>query len=138
MAKKPVRHPFGRPVIKSFIEDFEKTLDSSPVILSSNIQKHFGPDGNTAYLKGAVTFIDSSCLELALFIEGIRGTIHVDKYRYQYMNSQRQMIFRYDNAPHHPELPSHPHHKHAGNVVTSAYLPSLKEILNEISAALLK
>ncbi|MEW6214001.1 MAG: DUF6516 family protein [Nitrospirota bacterium] len=29
----------------------------------------------------------------------------VDKYRYQYMDSMNKLIFRYDNAPHHKEIP---------------------------------
>ncbi|MBI3599478.1 MAG: hypothetical protein HY097_02420 [Nitrospinae bacterium] len=124
-------------MIKKFIEDFEKTIDSNPIILSSNIQKHFGPDGNTAYLKGSIVFIDSSCLELAIFIKA-HGTVSIDKYRYHYMDKQRQMFFRYDNASHHPEVPSHPHHKHIENNVISAHLPTLKGILDEISAAILK
>lgn len=54
------------------------------------------------------------------------------------MDNQRQMVFRYDNAPHHPELPSYPNHKHIKNIVTSSALPSLKEILNEIGVIILK
>ncbi len=28
------------------------------------------------------------------------------------MDSADKMVFRYDNAPHHPEVATHPHHKH--------------------------
>ena len=125
-------------MINKFIEDFEKNIDSNPIILSSNIQKYFGPDGNTTYLKSNVIFIDSSRLEIALFIKEVHGTVSIGKYRYQYMNNQQHIFFRYDNAPHHPEIPSHPHHKHIERLVVSTNPPSLKEILNEISAIILK
>jgi hypothetical protein len=32
------------------------------------------------------------------------------KYRYQYMDEARNLLFRYDNAPHHAEIDSFPHH----------------------------
>jgi len=38
-------------MIKKFIADVDKALDSSPIILSSDIQKHFGPNGLSVYLK---------------------------------------------------------------------------------------
>lgn len=33
-------------------------------------------------------------------------------YRFHFMDSADKRIFRYDNAPHHPEVPTYPHHKH--------------------------
>lgn len=32
-------------------------------------------------------------------------------YAYTYIR-EGQRVFRYDNAPHHPEIATHPHHKH--------------------------
>jgi len=31
------------------------------------------------------------------------------------------MVLRYDNAPHHKELPTFPHHKHEGDKVEALY-----------------
>lgn len=138
MAKIPIRNTFGCPVIERFIEDLEKTIDSSPIVLSSGIQKDFSPDAKTVYLRGNIIFINSSCLEIAIFAREIRNSIAIDKYRYHYMNGQKQMIFRYDNAPHHPEISSHPHHKHKGDTVSASSLPNLKDIMNEISAIMLR
>jgi hypothetical protein len=121
-----------------FIETIEKTIASNPIILSSNIQKHFGPDSKTVYVRGSIIFIDSSVLEIAIFAAEISTTVIIDKYRFHYMDNKGEMIFRYDNAPHHPEIPSYPHHKHIKNLVIPAHLPNLKEILNEISAMILK
>jgi len=41
--------------------------------------------------------------------------------------------FRYDNAPHHPEIATHPHHKHIGKQdrLMPADQPTLKQILDE-------
>ena len=121
-------------MIKKFVTDIEKSIDSSSIVLSSNIQKYFGPDEETVYLKGHLTFIDSSVLELAIFAIESENTLLIDKYRLQYMNIAGQMLFRYDNSPHHPEIGSHPHHKHTPDSLRSSNMPSLKDVLNEISA----
>ena len=49
-----------------------------------------------------------------------------------------QCVFRYDNAPHHPEIVTHPHHKHFGPMdrVAPADQPSLSQILTEAEALL--
>lgn len=138
MAENKICHPLGCKVILKFIETIEKSISTNPIILSSDVQKHFGPDGKTVYVKGSLLFIDSSILDIAIFAREIRNSISIAKYRFPYMDNQRHMVFRYDNAPHHPELPSYPHHKHIKNIVVSSSLPSLKEILNEVNVIILK
>ena len=125
-------------MIHKFIESFEKVSASSPIILSSDIQKHFGPDGKTVYLRGRFLFIDSSMLEIALFVAESHNKLSIDKYRYHYSDKHGQMKFRYDNAPHHHEMPSFPHHKHTPNKVIPSKIPTIKDILNEISATIIK
>ena len=86
--------------MQRFVENIEKTITSTPGILSSYIQKQFGPDNKTVYLKGNLLFIDSSVLEIAIFANKVHDTVSIDKYRFHYMGKDGQMIFRYDNAPH--------------------------------------
>ncbi len=125
-------------MIRKFVAGIEKTIDSSSIVLSSNIEKYFGPGEETVYLKGHVTIIDSSILEISLFATESRETLSIDKYRLHYMNSAGQMVFRYDNALHHPEIDSHPHHKHTPDKISASNIPSLKNILNEISAIIIR
>jgi hypothetical protein len=124
--------------MRKFAEQFEKSVNSSPVVLSSRIEKHYGPSGETLYLRGSLRFIDSSLLEFALFASDSGKGPAVDKYRFQYMDRDGRMIFRYDNAPHHPELGSFPHHKHLPDRVLPSPLITLKDLLNEISAVILR
>ena len=43
------------------------------------------------------------------------------------------MIFRYDNAEHHPKIPSYPHHKHLPNSsIEASDGISLAEVIFEI------
>jgi hypothetical protein len=53
------------------------------------------------------------------------------------MNRAGRMLFRYDNAPHHPEIDAYPHHKHTSDGIIPSSMPSLQDILNEISAIII-
>jgi len=79
----------------------------------------------------------SRYLEISIFATESRNTLSIDKYRLHYMNSAGQMLFRYDNAPHYPEIDSYPHHKHTIDKIIPSSMPSLKDILNEISAIII-
>jgi hypothetical protein len=49
---------------------------------------------------------------------------------------EQQRVFRYDNAPHHPEIATHPHHKHIGPAdhVAPADQPTLSQVLDEVAS----
>ena len=125
-------------MIIKFVENIENTIASNPIILSSNIQKQFGPEDETVYLKGNLLFIDFSVIEIALFANKVQNKISIDKYRFHYMNKDGKLVFRYDNAPYHHEIPTFPHHKHTSNKVMQSLMPSIKDILNEITAIIIK
>jgi len=51
------------------------------------------------------------------------------------MKANGTVIFRYDNAPHFPNLPTAPHHKHIGETeVNAVIVPDLQSVLKEIEA----
>ena len=52
-------------------------------------------------------------------------------YRYHFQDSQNNLVFRYDNTPHFPDLESFPHHKHLSNTVISSEEPSVKRAIKE-------
>ena len=58
-------------------------------------------------------------------------------YAYAYVR-EGQRVFRDDNAPHHPGVVTHPHHKHigVGDRVAPADQPSLSQVLAEIESLL--
>jgi len=49
--------------MQKFVENFDRVIASSPVVLSSAIEKYLSPDGDSAYRKGTIQFIDSSNLD---------------------------------------------------------------------------
>lgn len=88
-----------------------------------------------AYIEDRLIFYDGSFLEIeeALYLSDHR--IEKLRYTYHYQKGDR-LIFRYDNAPHHPELPTFPHHKHVDDRVEPCQEPDLQDVLREIDARL--
>lgn len=58
------------------------------------------------------------------------------KYVFQYQRADGTLIFRYDNSPHYPDLPTFPAHKHTPEGVIAAEAPDLTDILHEIDGIL--
>ncbi|OGG52302.1 MAG: hypothetical protein A3F84_23370 [Candidatus Handelsmanbacteria bacterium RIFCSPLOWO2_12_FULL_64_10] len=58
------------------------------------------------------------------------------KYSYHWQTRTGEMLIRWDNAPHHPEISTHPDHKHAGEQVRPSSRVSVEEALAELSEAL--
>ncbi len=57
----------------------------------------------------------------------------IHQYVYHYQRADGRQVFRYDNAPHYPDLPGFPEHKHEGERVSSAPVPDLSEVLGRCS-----
>jgi Family of unknown function (DUF6516) len=58
-------------------------------------------------------------------------------YSFHLQDALGECVFRYDNSPHHPELPTFPHHKHVGSqqAAQGSALPTIREIVSEVSLA---
>lgn len=52
-------------------------------------------------------------------------------YRFHFQDSQNNLIFRYDNTHHFPDLENFPHHKHLCNDVVSSDEPSVIRVIEE-------
>lgn len=86
----------------------------------------------TGTIDGTLYFQDGSRREFTEQISLRAGRPVKQIYRYQYIHEKRS-LFRYDNAPHYPQLLTFPHHKHEGNKVLAAKEPTLKQILDEVA-----
>ncbi len=47
------------------------------------------------------------------------------------MDVNNRLIFRYDNAPHHRQVPTFPHHKHLPEEVVESSAPDIAAVLDE-------
>ena len=87
-----------------------------------------------ANLRIRLRFENGALLEIneALIIEN--GAIKSLGYRYHLQRANNELLFRYDNTPHFPDLPSFPHHKHLRDAVVAASKPDLLDVLKEAKA----
>jgi len=52
-------------------------------------------------------------------------------YRYHFQDKNSELIFRYDNTPHFPDLPNFPHHKHNPAGAEPSKAPSILSAIAE-------
>jgi hypothetical protein len=94
-------------------------------------------DDYNGLLRCRVLFWDESYLDMYEVVNTELGYPVKVYYAYTYMAGGKR-VFRYDNAPHHPEIGTHPHHKHSGDrdKLSAAEEPTLSQILDEIGTFL--
>ncbi len=114
----------------------EDTIRSRQEIAIDHLSIRRAPrGGNRAYFTARLRFFDGSFLVVREELEVRSGVLHKVAYVYHYQASDR-LIFRYDNAPHHPEVSTFPHHKHVGERVVPGEEPDFHRVLREIDAIL--
>lgn len=77
-------------------------------------------------------FFDGSELQIVEKLAVEQYAIIKSRYAYHYQKADGALILRYDNVPHHPEIETHPHHKHVADAIIAANPPDLSEVLREI------
>lgn len=90
--------------------------------------------GQSSAIEGRLKFHDGSLLEFDEAVLWRDQEVVKLRYAYHYQDQKGNLIFRYDNAPHHPYILTYPHHKHVGSTVEPAQAPDLAQVLNEIEA----
>jgi hypothetical protein len=94
---------------------------------------NFSVDYRTDYLgfiQGNLDFIDNSSLFFKEYID-LQGSPSKISYSFHYQDHHNNLIFRYDNAKHKPDL-GYLHHKHINNEIIASTIPTLEQVLMEI------
>ena len=84
------------------------------------------------FIEGKITFLNGSTLDFGE-VKNVKYNPKM-KYRYHYMDEDKNLIFRYDNADHHKEIATFPHHKHAPNGIEESEEPDIEDIMKEITS----
>lgn len=118
--------------IDDYFDTVERSLRNAPHVSSlRDPLECLASDDYNGLLRCRVFFWDDSYLDIYEVVSTELGYPVRIHYAYAYMR-QGQHVFRYDNAPHHPEIVTHPHHKHIG--VTEYSTPSDQPTLNQVLA----
>ncbi|MEK7730197.1 MAG: DUF6516 family protein [candidate division KSB1 bacterium] len=84
-------------------------------------------EATAKYLKCRAELLDGSSLHV---IES--SVFGKNKYSYHWQEAQNQLIIRWDNAPHHPQIKSFPHHRHEGGLLLESPRVVIEDVLAEI------
>jgi len=84
-----------------------------------------------ANLRIRIRFLNGYLIEINEGIVMVEGQLRHLGYRYHFQDDSNNLVFRYDDTPHFPELETSPHHKHIIGNVLPARKPSVQEIIEE-------
>ena len=118
-------------MISDYFREIEALINSLPIILSSNFQFEV-VDMDRGFLKISLVLLDSSQISIFEYVE-IKNKPVVEKYRYHWQNKNSQLIKRWDNAPHHQDIETFPHHLHDSGGVKPHAQPTIKQVIDVIS-----
>ncbi len=121
--------------IEEYFAQIEAWIAPSPYVLSWSLLKDKRSQ-TIGYLRGLIEFSNGSQLRVMEFVD-TQHTVERYKYAYHYQDREESLVFRYDMAPHHPEVNTFPHHKHIGpepGTIVESSVPTLADVLYEIQA----
>lgn len=122
--------------IERYLEEIDRLITQIPYRLSTRIDIENRGDV-VLYLRGEIVFTDTSELHFKEYFIVVPALKKL-AYLYHYQNKDKEMIFRFDNAEHHPEVRTYPHHKHMRDTVLPSTEMSLKDAITEAINSLMK
>jgi hypothetical protein len=118
----------------NILSDYLNTVEQAVLTITDAYIENYVEEILTptrANLRLRIRFTNGCLLELneAVIVQD-NQLISLD-YRYHYQDKQNRLIFRYDNAPHFPDLASFPHHKHLPDKTIESNKPTIFQVLKE-------
>ena len=124
-------------VIERHFDQVELRLIQSPAIGSYRIlRREVAPGDGKLRLKAVL--IDGGVIELFEYVTESGGLICLSKYSFHWQDAHGKLKQRWDNAPHHPELPGAPHHIHHANNTVEGIMaaPDIFSVIDQIEETL--
>ena len=119
--------------IESYLNDIEELFIFSQIVLHYHVREK-RITGNEGYTRIKAHLTNGDMFEAFEFVTMIDGKIDILTYRLQWQTSNGILKKRWDNAEHHRDITTFPHHVHdgvSGNVFPSEAM-SLKKALEFI------
>lgn len=104
--------------IDDYLNAVKERLLTDPVVSSFHIVRERATLVD-AHLRARLTLSDGSRLEFSEYVQrSPEDQISVLTYSYHWADANGNLILRWDNTPHFPDLPGFPHHVHDGRAET--------------------
>jgi len=112
-------------MIHDYFSKVQKKLDASRwIIIEQSVNFNFVSD-EMGIITGKLVFIDNSILEFMELVSKKEA-----EYRFQFMDQNKEMVNRWDSAPHHKEIATFPYHMHTKKGVKESEKVNFVEILD--------
>lgn len=121
-----------------YLESIKTRLLTDPIVVSFQIARERQTSAG-GYLRAKLILLNASQLEFAeYFIVPDDGQVTVVTYNYHWATAQNELIQRWDNTPHYPDLSNFPHHLHMANSADPipAQPMSILAVLDEVASRL--
>ena len=117
-------------ILSQYLADIENSIRKLESVNVENYEEEV-LTSSRVNLRIRARFLSGNLLELneAIVLEA-NQIIHLG-YRYHFQDQRNNLIFRYDNTPHFPDLKSFPHHKHLSNKVEESGMPFILNVIEE-------
>ncbi len=107
-------------------------LQDRPNLISATLKYEHRLRDEFEQVKAVVQLVDGTYLHLnEVWINGM-----LRKYAYYQLTPTNEVIRGWDNAPHHPEVSTHPHHFHYTGDIHPSMIRSLNDLLEMLSGEL--
>ncbi len=111
---------------------FRQTIQTFPALVVAVETLELTAEEGIARLKAKLRLFDGTFL----WVREVCIRDRLEDYSYYWLRPDNTPIIGWDNAPHHKQLASFPHHKHIGNTVESSNERNLTDVLSVITEML--
>ena len=107
---------------------FRKTIEQFSDIIEFAEKLELSEEEHVSKVKAKLKLFDGT----ALWIREIWIEDKIETYSYYWLRPDETIIMGWDNAPHHKEIVSFPHHKHIGNKIEPSQQMNINDVLSFI------
>ena len=128
-------------MIGSYLRQIDEFLSTHPQVRDVEIVRRSVWDTGLERVlnhRYRVMLVDGGLVEMTERILEVQENLEVTKYRHHWQDRNGRLIKRWDNAPHHPEVDTFPHHLHDGaedRVVDHSAINGLEALYRVLSEA---
>jgi hypothetical protein len=116
-----------------YVESVKARLSTDSIVVSFETLIEFA-NLNEGYIRVRATLTNGGFLDSAEFVKQT-DVLEIASYRHQWLDEDKNLVRRWDNALHYPDLENFPHHIHKGGTgkVTPGVPTDIFAVLDEIA-----
>jgi uncharacterized protein DUF6516 len=115
---------------REYYASVQKAILAAPHVIQTDISFDEISE-EECYIRGVLTLNDGLELHIAEYVV-TEPELKRLKYRFHLQSSDSKMIARWDNAPHHSEVKTHPDHIHVGETVRANPPVDIPQVLEAV------